>query len=110
MFGSAITEGKRRIACSATDCKDSSGHLRRGAEELTDEWKVYQAQDITENWYILGQKDDGSTEYSRIDHYWKKVLDQKSVTREPRYKVLAKLVKACLCLAHGNAEVERSLS
>ncbi|CAB4028421.1 Hypothetical predicted protein [Paramuricea clavata] len=34
-------------------------------EELplpTDEWRVYQAQDIPENWYILGCKEDG-TEY-----------------------------------------------
>ena len=60
--------------------------------QLTDEWKVYQVQDIPENWYISGQKDDGSAEFSRIDHYWKKVLDQKSVTAEPCYKLLAKLV------------------
>ena len=77
---------------------------------LNDEWKVYQVQDIPEDWYILGCKDDGTIEYRRVDHYWQKVLDQKNFTGAPRYKVLAKLVKAVLCLAHGNAEVERSLS
>ncbi len=60
---------------------------------LTDEWKVYQAQDIPNDWYVLGQKEDGTTEYRRIDHFWRKVLDQKSFTGEPCYKVLAKLVK-----------------
>ena len=77
---------------------------------LNDEWKVYQVQDIPEDWYILGRKDDGTTEYRRVDHYWQKVLDQKNFTGAACYKVLAKLVKAVLCLACGNAEVERSLS
>lgn len=27
---------------------------------LNDEWKVYQAQDIPEDWYILGHKEDGT--------------------------------------------------
>ena len=77
---------------------------------LTGEWKVYQAQEIPENWYIAGRKEDGTTEYRRVDHYWQKGFDQKNVIGSPRYKILAKLVKAGLCLAHGNAGVERSLS
>ena len=77
---------------------------------LTGEWKVYQAQEIPENWYIAGRKEDGTMEYRRVDHYWQKVFDQKNVTGSPRYKILAKLVKAGLCLAHGNTEVKRSLS
>ena len=77
---------------------------------LTDEWRVYQAQDIPENWYILGRKEDGTTEYERVDHYWQKVLDQKNVTGSPRYKILAKLVKAGLCLAHGNERCHQSNS
>ena len=75
---------------------------------LTGEWKVYQAQEIPENWYIAGRKEDGTTEYRRVDHYWQNVFDQKNVTGSPRYKILAKLVKAGLYLVHGNAEVERS--
>ena len=77
---------------------------------LTGEWKVYQAQEIPENWYIAGRKEDGTTEYRIVDHYWQKVLDQKNVTGSPRCKILAKLVKAGLCLAQSNAGVERSLS
>ena len=49
-------------------------------------------------------------EQRSIDHYWQKVLDQKNVTGSPRCKILAKLVKAGLCLAQSNARVERSLS
>ena len=74
---------------------------------LTDEWKIYQAQEIPESWY----KAPDSEKYVQIDLYWKKVLEmQNTIMGSPRFTVLPKLVKAVLCLAHGNAEVERSLS
>ena len=46
----------------------------------------------------------------RVDHYWADVFREKSLQRECKYSVLQKLVKGLLCLAHGNADVERSLS
>lgn len=66
---------------------------------VTDEWKVYQA----------GQVDEESTT-RRVDHYWADVFQEKSLQGECKYSVLQKLVKGLLCLAHGNADVERSLS
>lgn len=80
---------------------------------LTDEWKMYQAQEIPEGWYkesVVDGKSGETEKYVRIDHYWKKVLEQKNSMGTARFKVLPKLIKAVLCLAHGNAEVERSLS
>ena len=38
------------------------------------------------------------------------MLQTKKQDRRKKYDILAKLVKAILCLAHGNAEVEKSLS
>ncbi|KAH3819790.1 hypothetical protein DPMN_121534 [Dreissena polymorpha] len=45
-----------------------------------------------------------------IDHYWSHVLSIKSASGELKYHHLRKLVLAFLCLPHGNADVERSLS
>ena len=38
------------------------------------------------------------------------LVDDKSLQGEWKYSVVQKLVKGLLCLAHGNADVERSLS
>lgn len=46
----------------------------------------------------------------RIDHYWADVFQEKSKQGKFKYSVLQKLVKSLLSLAHGNADVERSLS
>jgi len=66
---------------------------------VTDEWKVYQA----------GQVDEESAT-RRVDHYWADVFQEKSLQGECKHSVLQKLVKGLLCLAHGNADVERSRS
>ena len=64
---------------------------------VTDEWKVYQAGDI-----------DSTTR--RVDHYCAEAFKEKSLQGEFKYSILQKLIKSLLSLAHGNADVERSLS
>ena len=64
---------------------------------VTDEWKVYQAGDT-----------DSTTR--RVDHYWADIFKEKSLQGEFKYSILQKLIKSLLSLAHGNADVERSLS
>ena len=54
--------------------------------------------------------DSTSTKELTITGYWRRVLDPQNSTGSPRYYVLSKLVKAVIWLAHGNAEVQRSLS
>ena len=65
---------------------------------VTDEWKVYQ------------EGGDGDSTTHRIDHYWASVFQEKSTQGRFKYSVLQELVKNLLSLAHGNADVERSLS
>jgi len=66
---------------------------------VTDEWKVYQTGQVNE---------ESATR--RLNHYWADVFQEKSLQGEWKYSILQKLVKGLLCLAHGNADVERSLS
>ena len=78
--------------------------------QLTDEWKIYQGQEIPEDWYIIGHQGDGS------QHILKSFPLLKNIIRAAKLNRLTTLlcpIKACeglLCLTHGNAEVERSLS
>ena len=72
---------------------------------VVDEWKLYQQQEIPEDWY----KTDG-TGNTRIDHYWAKVFQMKTLSENEMFPHLKKLIKAVLTLSHGNADVERSLS
>ena len=75
-------------------------------ESIADDWKMYQSQEIPSNWYI----DPETNMYKRIDTFWAAVLQQKDSFGNLRYRALSKFVKGVLCLAHGNADVERSLS
>ena len=63
---------------------------------ITDEWKAYQA----------GQVDEESAT-TRAYHYWADVFQEKSLQGQCKYSVLQKLVEGLLCLAHGNADVEK---
>ena len=77
---------------------------------LTNEWKIYQGQNIPEEWFISGHHKNGSIIFTRVDKYWQKLFETTNTDGSARYCILPKLVKALLCIAHGNAEVERSLS
>lgn len=75
---------------------------------LMDEWKIYQEEKIPKNWYIVPA--DKQEKMQRIDFYWNKILKQKNARGDYRFTILPKLIKSVLTLAHGNADVERSLS
>lgn len=66
---------------------------------------MYRADDIPDS-KIYNDQD----EIDRIDHYWGYVLSRKTPSGRLKYKNLRKLVISCLCISHGNADVERSLS
>ena len=72
---------------------------------IRDEWKVYKGEKVPDE-KIYDDKED----LRRIDHYWSYVLSLKTSSGRLKYKHLKKLVMTCLCLCHGNADVERSLS
>ena len=71
---------------------------------LTDELKIYQGQEIQDDWYITGHQWDIS------NIYWRRVFETQTSTGSPLYYVLQKLVNVIPCLAYGNTEVDKSLS
>lgn len=46
----------------------------------------------------------------RVDQYWKKIFSITNGSGEPKYPSISKIVKACLSLVHGSADVERRFS
>ena len=46
----------------------------------------------------------------RIEKYWKNFIDLKDSDGGPKYHNVSMVVKACLTLSHGNADVERGFS
>ena len=75
---------------------------------ITDEWKVYQGEEIDEKLWKI--KKDDEVELRRIDHYWRDILKLKTGSGKDKYPRLGKVVKGVLALPHGNADVERGLS
>lgn len=77
-------------------------------ELITDEWKVYQGEDIGEKLWKIMKHDE--VQLRRIDHYWRDILKMKTGSGKDKYPRLGKVVKGVLALPHGNADVERGLS
>ena len=65
------------------------------------EWDLYMHEEIPKNWYIKEVIEDKTT-YHRIDHYF--------ILRLLKYPKLGTVVYCLLSIAHGSANVERSLS
>ena len=76
-------------------------------DKLSDEWRIYQLETITEDWY---KEFEEPQKFIRIDHFWRKIDDLKDVMGEKKFPSIMKVVKTALILGHGNAEVERGFS
>ncbi|CAI6343583.1 unnamed protein product [Macrosiphum euphorbiae] len=66
---------------------------------LLDEWKLLQLD-----------KDEKESDLNRIDIYWKQFFEKKNSTNNLKYPNVTKIVKSCLSLVHGSADVERNFS
>ena len=69
---------------------------------IADEWNVYMVGAV--------DTDDTDCAEERVDHCWANVFQEKSHQGKFKYSILQKLIKGLLSLAHGNADVERSIS
>ena len=72
---------------------------------LKDEWQNLQEEEIDERWVF-----NEDVSFKLLDCYWDKVFQLMNGVGNPKYKYLQPVVKSCLCLQNGNADVERSFS
>lgn len=66
---------------------------------LLDEWKLLQLD-----------KNEKASDLNRIDIYWRQFFEKKTSTNSLKYPNVIKIVKSCLSLVHGSADVERNFS
>ena len=76
-------------------------------DKLSDEWRIYQLETITEDWY---KEFEEPQKFVCVDHFRRKIDDLKDVMGETKFPSIMKVVKTALILGHGNAEVERGFS
>ena len=76
---------------------------------VQDALRAYSHKDIPDTWYMK-ESDSGEKVYDRLDNYWAKLFGIKTTTGDKKFNLLARVVKSALCIHHGNADVERSLS
>ena len=74
-----------------------------------DEWKLLADDDTRPEWIDSGVAHVLANSVA-VDVYWSHVLKRNNVLGFPKYPTLAKVVKACLAMSHGNADAERSFS
>ena len=67
------------------------------------ECRNYQKEEIPEEFYIedKGQRADGTSyvKYKRVDDYWHKIMQLTDHRGEPKYPILASVVKVALSLS-----------
>nr|XP_047140151.1 uncharacterized protein LOC124815456 [Hydra vulgaris] len=61
---------------------------------VKNEWKLYQAANISKDWYI----DFDTKILKRVDHYWTKVFESNNEYGKTKYGYLSKVVKSCLTI------------
>lgn len=67
---------------------------------LLDEWRLLKSEkDVIS--FIPGQ---------RIDHFWRNIFQLKNAVGAEKYPIVQEVVKMCLCISHGSADVERGFS
>jgi len=75
-------------------------------DSMSTKWRLYQADaDISPEWI---ESADGHV--ASVDEYWSQVAKQKNGLGNPKYINLMLVVKAALCISHGQADVERGFS
>jgi hypothetical protein len=75
-------------------------------DAVSTEWRLYQADvDISAEWAVSADGD-----VVPVDQYWSQVSKQKDGLGHPKYVNLMVVVKAALCVSHGQADVERGFS
>jgi hypothetical protein len=70
------------------------------SDRLKEEWKLMQTQ----------QPEPEMDISDRIETYWRNFIDLKGSDGGPKYPNVSIIIKACLTLSHGNADVERGFS
>ena len=69
-------------------------------DNLADEWRIYQRQNIPVDCYIETAE---PRKPIRDDLFWRKVDELKDSTSERKFPSIMMVVKAALVLGHGNA-------
>ncbi|CAI6374585.1 unnamed protein product [Macrosiphum euphorbiae] len=87
----------RSISQLLNICKYLPFHV--DTDVLINEWTLSKLEKV----------DEKSTEL-RIDHYWKQFFTKTNLSGGEKYPNVSKIVKACLSLVHGSADIERSFS
>jgi hypothetical protein len=120
-LASTLLQDLHCLTPQARSQPESENCIRRLAQKLPqvvddnevttvlDEWKLYSVDDIPVEWQI-SQESNTDGPATSIDDYWSRVISIKNASGLRKYSCLGKVVRACLSLSHGNADVERSFS
>lgn len=64
-------------------------------DKLSDEWRIYQLETITEDWC---KEFEEPQKFIHVDHFWRKIDDVKDVMGEKKFPSIMKVVKTALIL------------
>ncbi|EEC07505.1 hypothetical protein IscW_ISCW005811 [Ixodes scapularis] len=109
-FDNAILQGLRCLHPESRERESSSRDLRQLATKLP---HVIQSQDVSalmDEYALLQLEPIEVYSSSRVDEHWHKIFEMKKADNSAKFPLLCRVVKALLCIPHGNADLERGLS
>ncbi|CAN7943345.1 unnamed protein product, partial [Ixodes hexagonus] len=108
-FDNVILQGLRCLHPESME-NESSRDLRQLATKLP---QVIQPRDVSAlmNEYTLLQLEPVEVcPSSRLDEHWQKIFEVKKADNSAKFPLSCRVVKALLCIPHGNADLERGFS
>ncbi|CAN8026599.1 unnamed protein product [Ixodes persulcatus] len=109
-FDNVILQGLRCLHPESRERESSSRDLRQLATKLP---HVIQSQDVSalmDEYTLLQLEPIEVCSSSRVDEHWQKIFEMKKADNSAKFPLLCRVVKALLCIPHGNADLERGFS
>lgn len=113
-FDNQVLRHVSLLSLQPTDVEAEVRSLKYLASQLPQVIKNEEVASLTDEWHMLKCDSSNSLQPEesgeRIDSRWARIMQLKSGAGLQKYALLSKLVKALLCLPHGNADCERGFS
>ncbi|CAN7984763.1 unnamed protein product, partial [Ixodes hexagonus] len=88
----------------------SMASLRNLAKEVPQVIAPHQVSSLMDEFSLVTTERVDHGPSGRVDDFWQKIFELRLDDGSLKYPLLGALVKALLCLSHGNADVERGFS
>lgn len=109
-FDNLLLKSLRFLKPESMKKESSCNDLRQLASGLPQVIQPCDVSALMDEYNLLRLRHIESDASVCVEQHWQAIFDQKKPDNGAKYPLLSKVVKALLCIPHGNADVERGFS